>query len=176
MAVRGLRERLPHASGGKQGGAGQHGQLAQGVVDSDEAAPAHAAFPHDQVLRTGERSHADAGSPLHLLQQRTHHLPSCGVSQGVQNPVARMGRLACELHATGVAIEARAPGHQLTDALQALLDQDARRLGGDDPGAGAQGVLQMQARVVVLGESHGHAALGVGAVALGRLVLCDDEY
>ena len=92
-----------------------------------------------EVGRAGERAHVDARRALRLLEQRAHHLPAGGVAQGVQDAVARVRALAREVEAAVLAVEARAPGRQLADALRALLDQHARRRGGHDAGARRRG-------------------------------------
>jgi hypothetical protein len=51
----------------------------------------------------------------------------------------------------------------------------AAGIGGHDPRAGAEGVLQVQVGGVVRSQRDGHAALGVAGVALRGLVLGDDQ-
>ena len=93
----------------------------------EEAAADHAAVRDHQVGRAGEGAHVDRRRAARLLEQRAHHLPAGRVAQRVQHAVARVRALAREVEAARLAVEARAPGGQLADALRALLDQHPRR-------------------------------------------------
>jgi hypothetical protein len=124
----------------------------------------------------GERAHGDARRALGAVEQRPHHLPSRGVAQGVQHAVARMGAFAREVELATLAVEAGTPGRELADALRPLLDQDARRRCGHDPGPGLEGVVEVQIGRVVRSHGDGHSPLRVAGVALGGLVLRHHQH
>ena len=69
----------------------------------------------------------------------------------------------------GLAVELHPQGDQLMDPGRPLVDQDADGLLVAEPGAGGQGVGQMQVgRVLVAAEHGGHAALGPAGGGLGE--------
>jgi len=87
-----------------------------------------------------------------------------------------MRGFAREVEAALLAVEAGAPGRELADALRALFHQDAGGGGGHDPGAGLEGVVEVQVRRVVRTHGHGHSPLRVAGVALGGLVLRHHQH
>ncbi len=89
--------------------------------------------------------------------------------------MARVGPFPGEVESSGLSVEAGAPRGQLADPRGAFLDQDLGGRGGDDPGAGTERVLEVEGNVVVGGHRHGHPSLGIAGVALGGLVLGDDQ-
>jgi hypothetical protein len=87
-----------------------------------------------------------------------------------------MGSFAGEVEAAGLAIEARSPREQLADPLGPLLDEDLGRGARHEARPGRQGVLEVQGRLVVAPQGDGYPTLGIARVALGGLVLGDDQH
>ncbi len=129
-----------------------------------------------EVDRAREGKDADGGRAAGLVQQRPDHLPARRVAESVEDAVPRVRAFAGEVEPAGLAIEARAPGGELADPLRAFLHQHARRRLGDEPRAGLEGVVEVQLGGVVHGHRDRDPALRVAGVALGRLVLGDDEH
>ena len=77
-----------------------------------------------------------------------------------------VGTLAPQRHLAVHAVERHAEADQVTDALRRLRHQDARRLLVHQPGAGLDGIAQVELRRVARPHRGGDASLRITGVAL----------
>ena len=93
-----------------------------------------------------------------------------GRTAGVDHPGPGVPPLAGQgQRPGGLAVELHPEGDQLVDPARPLVDQNADGLLVAEPGAGGQGVGQVQiGRVLVAAEHGGHAALGPAGGRLGE--------
>ena len=74
------------------------------------------------------------------------------------------------------AIEGHAEAYEGGDAVLRLGGENARRVRIDQPGAGYEGVLQVQLRAVVRGDGRGDATLGVLRIGFVDAALGQDQH
>ena len=134
------------------------------------AAPALAEqFGHDRVI-----DDRDGRQRRDLPVQHAADLAPGGVL-GVQHAPDAVGRFARRRRpAIRVAIEARAPVQQLGDVGGTFLDERAHRVRLAQAVTGREGVLEVQARRIVVAHGHGDAALRPPRAALFRFALRED--
>ena len=112
----------------------------------------------------------------HGIDERPLDLGAGGRAAGVDDPRQRVAALAGQLErAVGVAVEDGAEGDQLVDAGRALVDEHPHGVDVAEPGAGGQGVGQVEVGGVgVTAEHGGHATLGPARGGLLQLALGED--
>ena len=112
--------------------------------------------------------HLEAAGRAGLDPQRAPQL-AAGRVGGVQHPANRVRRFAGERDlAMRVAIEPRAPVHQLAHVAWAFFNQHAHRLGGAQAVARGHGVGKVKVGTIVGPHGRGDSPLGVPGVALRR--------
>ncbi len=145
--------------------------MALSVSDAAHAAAAQQDLPHAGVL-----AHLDARIGTDRAAQRLDHPGAGGVAAGVHDPIGRVRTLSAERQLAALPVERHSEG---------LQDRDTRRPGrdgvGDDlrvaqPGAGDDGVHNVGIDAVLGTECSGHAALGVGGVAVPERTLGDQDH
>ena len=96
---------------------------------------------------------------------------------GWMTPPHAVRRLTSERQlAVAVAIEPRAPRHQLANVARPLVDEDAHGRLVAETVAGAHRVRRMQRRAVVGAHGRGDPALRVAGIALGGIGFGQDEH
>ena len=168
MAPERVRRRLPQrgvAAGRDQRGAAAHAAAAS--VSDPDAAPVLIQAPSTRCAL------ADRDARM-LERARREHLGDAASglrAAGVHDAAARVAALAAE-----ALVELDAELDQVGDPRRRIARQLADRALAADAAAGAQGVLGVQARIVVLAERRGDAALGVEAVGGRELAPAQHEH
>ena len=115
------------------------------------------------------------GSP-HRRHERPLDLDARGRAPGVHHPGVRVAALAGQQQLTGgVPVEDGAERDQLVDPGRPLVHEHPHRVVVAQPGAGGQGVGEVEVgRVGIAAQHGGHAALGPPRRGLGQLALGQD--
>ena len=98
-----------------------------------------------------------------------------GIPLRVKDPPLAVRRLLGECEFGAFLVELGPPPDELADAQGTFLDQGADRLPDAEAVARLDGVIEVDGDLVLVGQDHGHAALGVLGAALRRRVLGDHE-
>ena len=170
--VRGLSKQMARAAGGDERAPRAHRGRHAVAVD-ERRAHARAVL---QIERQRQRvlEHADAGVGRHAAPQHPADLAARGVARMEHAPHAVRGLAAQRRPALRVAIEGRAPLHQLGHVPRTVGDQRVHGPRIAEAVSRGDGVACVKLRGVIGAHRRGDAALCVPGVALARMGLAED--
>ena len=173
--VRGHREELTGAAAGQHRVGSHH--LLDGAtgIDGDDAAATSAV--HQQIDREPSL-HYRCRRVRHRVDQCPLDLGAGCSAAGVDDTRPRVPALARQRQrATGIAVEHRTQSDELVHACRTLVDEHAHDIGVAQPGAGGEGVGQVEVGGVGVAAEHGgHAALGPASRGLGQVGLGEHAH
>lgn len=173
--IRRIAVNLSRAAGGQQHRTLLHyARLTLRIFQHDTADAARICA--QQVDRRDKLTHFNAWIGCHHSQQRTGNLPTCGVAMGMQNARSRVRPFARPHQIALFAIELGAPCQQLFHARRSLLHQHLSGLAVHQAVACHHRVVQMLGDVLGTAHGHGDAALRIGRVRLGHLLLRHHQH
>ena len=98
------------------------------------------------------------------------------IALGMEDPALGVGGFLGKGELRTFLVELGAPEDQLPDAGRPFLHQRADCFAQAEPVAGLDRIVKVDRDLVLVGQDHGHAALGVLAAALRRRVLGHDQH
>src|SRR5262245_10940985 len=103
------------------------------------------------------------------------NLAAGGIAMRMQYAAAAVRRFASECKFGPAAIESRAPFDEFLNTFRAFFHQHMRRFRIHDAIAGSNGVLKMQADLVLIAQGHCDSALSVLRGGFGQFLLGQNQ-
>ena len=173
LRVGGELEELPRPAGGQYEVAAAELLRAAGErIEGFQAADA--TVFHDDMRGQAVFQNGDLRHP-YLAAEGGLYLGAGGVASGVQDARHAVGRLAGEGDLPVEGVEGDAEFDQVGDAVGGFLGKDAHGFFVAQPGAGGDGVLEVQLGGIHHADGGGDASLGVARVAVFDAALGDQQ-